>query len=50
MNEILDLLAKTNEIMLGKIAAIKDQKYVEAIIAARKLVNEAENIIAKNWR
>jgi len=46
MNELLDLLDALNRAMLEKIGRMKDKKYIDAVILARKKINEAEDIIA----
>ena len=47
MNEILDALAKLDAELLCKISWINNQRYVEAIIEAQKLLNQMQIIIAK---
>ncbi len=47
MNELLDMLAAIDKRLLEKIMGMKEPKYIEAIVAVRQKVNEAQVIIAK---
>jgi hypothetical protein len=46
MKELLDLLEELNKQMLEKMGRMKDEKYIKAIIEARRLISEAQEIIA----
>jgi len=47
MNELIDKLLELEKSMVDKICCMKNQRYVEAVIEARKKIGDAVTLIAR---